>query len=677
MKASACVWLFVVVLGVGAWAQPGGEAPSSLREAIDGAVQTVKPALVRIHVVETYYREGREMKFEASGSGVVISAEGHVITNHHVAGHAKQIKCVFADKEELEAERVGTDPLTDICILKLKCEDGRSFPVVSFGDSEAVRVGDHVLAMGSPLALSQSVTLGIVCNTEMMMPDWMSRHGGLEQDGEDVGALVRWLGHDAQIFGGNSGGPLVNLKGDIIGINEIKMGLGGAIPGNLAKRVSEELIARGSVKRAWLGLEVQPRFKHDPDERGVLVSGTIKGSPATEAGLQAGDRLLSVNGTPIDVEFTVQLPDFNLLVSELPVGEAAQVVIERAGKEETLAITPIEREKYEPKQYEFKQWGLTVRDLSFMMAKEMKRDTADGVMVTSVRSGGPTGDAKPVIKPKDILLEVDGKPIRNVSELRAVTNTITEGAEDPVPTLTAFERKTEKYLTVVKVGIKELQDPGLEVKKAWLSVETQVITRDIAELLGAKDLTGFRITHVFRESTAEKAGLQVGDLILALDGEKMTASAPEHYEELDALVRQYRAGTTAELTVRRGGEELAIPVELVRATKLKREMKKYRDDNFEYTVRDISFFDKAEEEWEQEQRGVMVDEVKSGGWGALGRLAVADLILEVDGTPVPDIEAMKEAMDAVDRDHPDAVVFKVLRGIHTFYLELEPKWELK
>jgi len=632
-----------------------GEMPASLRASIERAVQTVRPALVRIHVVETYYREGREMKFEASGSGAVITPEGHVITNHHVAGHAKQLKCTFADKEEIAAELVGTDPLTDIAVIQLKPKTPRQFAVAAFGDSSAVRVGDHVLAMGSPRALSQSVTLGIVSNTEMTLPEWVSRGGGL----------------------GNSGGPLVNMGGEIIGINEIKMGLAGAIPGNLAKGVAEQLIATGKVRRAWLGVEVQPRLKHGEADRGVLVSGALKDSPADQAGLEAGDLLVSVAGTPVDVRFSVQLPDFNRLVSELPIGEPVEVLIERDGAERTLQVTPEERKRYEPKQYELKQWGLTVRDLSFMLAKELKRDNSDGVLVTSVRPGGPAGDAKPVIKGKDVIVAVGGEPVTGVRALKELTADLTEDAKEPVPALIGFERKTAKFVTVVKVGIKELQDPGLEVKKAWLPVETQVITRDIAELLGDKDLTGFRVVQVYAGSTAEKAGLQVGDLILAVDGEKMTASQPEHYEELPVYIRQYRVGATAELSVRRGGEALTIPVELVRAPKLDREMKKYRDDNFEFTVRDVTFFDKAAEQWKAEQHGVLVDQVKPGGWAALGHLGGLDLILEVDGEAVADVAAMETAMEKIAEARPNAVVFKVLRGIHTFFIELEPKWDTK
>lgn len=654
-----------------------GGAPAVLADSIKNAVNLVNPALVRIDVVEAYYRDGREMKSEASGSGVVITPEGHVITNHHVAGHAKQLKCVFADKSEYEAELVGTDPLTDISIILLKTEEPRTFPVASWGDSSAVCVGDHILAMGSPLALSQSVTLGIISNTEMTMPEWMSRDGGLTIDGEDVGALVRWLAHDAQIFGGNSGGPLVNLKGEVIGINEIRLGLSGAIPINLARAVAEEIIRTGKVRRAWVGLNVQPRLKSDAHKTGALVSTVISGSPADKAGLRSGDLLLSVNDTDIDIQFLVQLPDFNLLIAGLAIGENAVFTVEREGRQETLNVIPAERETYELRQFEQLYWGITIRDISLMMAKEMKRENTDGVLVTSVQSGGPAGDALPPVSEGDVLVEVGGKPVKDVAAFREITNELMAESTAPKPVLATFERKNDRLVTVVKVGTRPLSDPGKEVKKAWLPLEYQVITRDIAESLGQPEMTGFRVTQVYENSTAAQAGIQVGDLILSVDGEPMTASSPEHHEELEALIRQYTAGDTVALGVKRGEETLNISVALIEAPKLAREMKKYQDEIFEFTVRDITFFDRASEKWDREQTGVLVEQVKPGGWAALAGLSTSDLIIGIDHDPVNMVDEVRDKMKVITDSTQEYAVLKIRRGIRVLYLELEPKWDVK
>ncbi|MGH9197174.1 MAG: S1C family serine protease, partial [Acidimicrobiia bacterium] len=277
----------------------GQEGPDGIRTAINIAVARVKPALVRIHVVAVENRQGRELKREATGSGTIITPQGHIVTNHHVVGKASRIVCTLSTKEEIEADLVGTDPLSDVAVIKLRGPSGARFQTASFGDSSRLTVGERVLAMGSPFALSQSVTLGIVSNTEMIMPRLFWPFDRLTLEGEDVGSLVRWIGHDAPIYGGNSGGPLVNLEGEIVGINEISMGLSGAIPSNLAKEVAEGLIRDRRVVRSWTGLEVQPLLKESSPKRGALVSGTIEGSLAQKAGFRSGDILVRFAGQDV------------------------------------------------------------------------------------------------------------------------------------------------------------------------------------------------------------------------------------------------------------------------------------------------------------------------------------------------------------------------------------------
>jgi serine protease Do len=328
-----------------------------------------------------------------------------------------------------------------------------------------------------------------------------------------------------------------------------------------------------------------------------------------------------------------------------------------------------------PKQSELKQWGLTVRDISFLMAKELRRENQDGVIITSVRPGGPSGDAKPSLDPKDVITAIGDATVTNVEEMKKATAALTEGKTEPTPVLVQFERRGQQLVTVVDVGIQELKDPGLEVEKAWLPVETQVITKDIAQNLGDESLTGFRVTRVYTGSSAEKAGIQVGDLILEVDGLELEANAPEDYEELPVLIRQYKVGTSAELTIKRGSDTMTLAVELAPSPKLDREMKKYRDDNFEFTVRDITFFDRAREEWEEGKTGVLVEEIKSGSWAALGMLGVSDLIVEVNGDVVVDVDWFEQKMDTIAQEKPRTVVFKVMRGIYTLFLQFEPQWE--
>ncbi|MFP6581972.1 MAG: PDZ domain-containing protein [Candidatus Hydrogenedentota bacterium] len=652
-----------------------GQSPNSpAQPSIDSVVKAVKPALVRIYVVSTEYWEGRAIKVQSAGSGAIITPEGHVITNHHVAGHATQLICTLSNREEIPAKLIGTDPATDIAIIQLLPKDGRKFPVATFGDSDAVEVGDYVMAMGSPMALSQSVTLGIVSNTELVMPRRMG-FGSFDLDGENVGGLVRWIAHDAFIFGGNSGGPLVDMSGSIIGINEISIALGGAIPGNLAKAMAESIMETGKVERSWLGLKVQPMLKMDDSKTGVLVTGAVPESPADLAGVESGDILLTLNGDAVYVRFDEDLPTLNGMLANLPIGKEIELEVMRGGSKKSLHATAILRENRKLKDHELREWGITAQNISFVMSKELKRDTREGVYISSIRPGGPAGDAKPRLRSRDVIIKMGDRDIPDFATLQAVTEESIGDSEDPVPVLTTFVRGTETLVTVVNVGIRELNDPGLEVKKAWLPVKTQVLTRDIAKALGTPDRKGFRVIHVYPESTADKAGLQEGDIIYSVDDEALTADAPEHYEELPALIRAYRAGTTITLGVQRDGKPTELDVELIRSPKLRREMKKYRDDNFEFTVRDTTFFDDADRQWEGKQEGVLVDEVVSGSWAALGMLQTNDLIQAVGDTSVDTSDSLQEAMETIAEQKPDSVVFKVLRGIYTLYIELEPKWE--
>src|SRR5262249_28597540 len=160
-----------------------------------------------------------------------------------------------------------------------------------------------------------------------------------------------------------------------------------------------------------------------------------------------------------------------------------------------------------------------------------------------------------------------------------------------------------------------------------------------------------------------------------VDEEKLTSTGPEHADEFPALIRQYDIGKTVELSILRNKERVKIPVELVRSPKLRREMKKYRNNDFEFTVRDVAFFDQAAEQWKPGQRGAYVEEVKSGSWAELGSLSSGDLIVEVDGQPIKDVDSLRPVMDTISKEKKQFVVMKVLRGIHTAFLELEPAWK--
>jgi serine protease Do len=671
--ALAAVVLLLGPLGASARPGPGTALTAQEQGTIEAAIAAVTPALVKIDVVIAEYQDGQEKNSEASGSGVIITRQGHVITNHHVAGHAKRLMCTLANRERIEARLVGSDPLSDIAVIKLEPGREPTFPAAAFGDSSLLKLGDRVLAMGSPLAFSQSVTMGIIANRELVMPkdDWRYR---VMLEGEDVGSIVSWIAHDADIYPGNSGGPLVNLRGEIVGINELRMGLSAAIPSNLAREVAAQLIDRGEVTRSWMGLEVQPQLEQQTPHRGVLVSGTVPGSPAERAGFRPGDLLVRLAGHEVNVEFREELVAFNRLALGLPMGAPAEAVVLRGGEQVTLSVVPEQRERVEPEERALKGWGICARDLSLMTIKEMGLASREGVLVTSVQPGGPGDAARPALEAKDVIVRVGETAAKDLEELAAVTKAVIAGATGPTPALVTFVRGGGRYLTVVKLGTREIEDPSREVRKAWLPVDTQVLTRDIAQAIGIPGRTGVLVTRVYDDSTAQKAGLQMGDVIVAVNGEPVSASEPQDLEVLPAMIRQLRIGSAAEVTVVRNGEERKLAVELVASPPLPREMKRYRDVNFGLTVRDITFFDRVDQRWAAEQQGVVVQEVAQGGWAALGGAAAGDLIVAVDAAPAPDVEAVKEIMAGVAQRRPDSVVLQVVRGIHHLYVELRPAW---
>ncbi len=649
---------------------------------LDVAITAVYPALVQIYVLTSQPVEGRERKYQASGSGAIISLEGHVVTNHHVAGKALAIRCVLSTREELEAKLVGTDPLTDISIVKLdlssRAKNAPPLSVAKFGQSSQLRVGEPILAMGCPLAISQSVTKGIISNLDMIFPKSMT--GGLTLDGEDVGSIVKWIGHDAPIFPGNSGGPLVNLKGEIVGINEIGYGLAGAIPADLASVIARDLMEHGAVRRAWIGANFQPLLKTTGTSvlaRGVLVSGVIPGSPAEKAGLKAGDLVAAVDGAPVTVRFREELPSFIRSVVSKPVGEPIEFAVQREGKENRLKITSELRDEAQGKEVEFSEWGMTARRLTKIEAKEMQRPDTRGVLIGSVRQGGPVNLAQPSLRMQDVITEVAGKTVADLDAFRKVTDELTRGKNEPEPVLVAFERENTRQLAVVEVGIRPPQDPPAEARKAWLPVATQVLSKKLASALGIKGKMGVRITQVYPESTAEKAGFQIGDIITHVDDQLVEASESHDTEVFESMLWAYKVGSRPEFSVIRDRKPMKISAELIDAPKEEQELRVHEDVAFEFKARDISYLDRVKNKWDKEQMGALVTQVDSGGWAAIGGLRTDDLIQSVDGTLVNDVKDLETILKGVRDRKPHQVIFFVKRGISTLFIEIEPAWRDK
>lgn len=652
--------------------------PMSTNETLPqdmASVQRVQRALIRIHVVSTESSEGRRVQLESAGSGVILTADGYAVTNHHVAGKGTRLRVTLPSREEISADLVGTDAMSDIAVIKLKPEIPTTFPYAEWGDSNSLQVGDRVYALGSPLALSQSVTKGIVSNTQMILPTVFGSER-FELDGEDVGSIVRWIGHDAVIQHGNSGGPLVNERGEVVGINEIGYGLGGAIPANLAKSVAADIIRDGEVRRSYLGILFQPRPKSHATEPGALIATVLENSPAEKAGVKPGDRLLEIEGEKINARFAEEIPLLNQKLAALDIGKAVNVTVLRGDKEIPLNLLPVKRERVITPEVEFRALGLTGRNLSVWTQLERSRDSRDGVLVTTTRPGGPAGTAKPNIEGDDILVKIGDDPVSNVLMLEKSVAKITKGQGAPVPTVLEFERESKRFLSVVEVGVKDLDDPGSERARAWVPVDTQVITRELAKALGNPKLKGVRISQTFGSGEKQAdSPFKVGDLITALDGEPLQISEAHDSEVFVNEIRQRKVGAKTEFTIQRDGKEQTITYDLPARPKPPREMARYRNLDFGFIVREIAYLDKQKATFTPEDNPrVLVDAVTPGSWAGLARLAVGDLIISIDGGPIASVADVQAALKKAADSKARYVEMKVRRKTLTAFLEIEPLW---
>ena len=348
-----------------------------------------------------------EEKVQSLGSGFIISSDGYILTNNHVVKNADRIVVQLSDRRELRAKLIGADERTDVALLKV---DAKDLPTVKIGDSSKLQVGQWVLAIGSPFGLQYSATQGIVSALGRSLPS---------------DTYVPFIQTDAAVNPGNSGGPLFDTDGEVIGINSQIysntggfMGLSFAIPINVAMNVAKQLKAQGYVTRGWLGVYIQP-VSQDLAESfglkrpiGALVAKVFPRSPASKAGLKAGDVILSFDGK--EVEESDHLPP---LVAATPIGKTVDIVVQRNGERKTLRATIeklTDQDKSVPEsKREVPNLNITVADLSEQQRAKLKLDDR-GVLVKGVDEG-PAADAG--IRPGDILLMLNQKDVHNTEEL--------------------------------------------------------------------------------------------------------------------------------------------------------------------------------------------------------------------------------------------------------------------
>ena len=349
------------------------------------------------------------------GSGFLISEDGYIVTNHHVIAEADQINVRLSDKEEYKAKVIGTDDKTDLALIKIN--PTRSLSTVPFGKSADLQIGDWVIAIGNPFGLEQTVTAGIVSAKGRVI-------GG--------GPYENFIQTDASINPGNSGGPLLNVKGEVVGINTAifsqtggNIGIGFAVPIDLAQSIITQLKDKGKVTRGWLGVAIQPVTPElaQPfgleEPQGALVADVTHGSPADKAGLERGDVILSFNNTP--VKDSHELP---ALVAQTPVGERVTVTVLRGGKERSFTVKLGEltdqRTEAESDEENEDSWGITVANLSTETRRRFQLDRNQrGVVVVEVERGSPAEAAG--VQPGDVIEEVNRQAVNSVQDFTKAT----------------------------------------------------------------------------------------------------------------------------------------------------------------------------------------------------------------------------------------------------------------
>jgi serine protease Do len=654
---------------------------TNLRKVVAQSRDHVFPALVNISVVTVDYYGGKEHKSRAVGSGTIISKDGYVLTNQHVTNDGKKFRCTLADEEEIAADLIGEDPLTDLAVLKLNLTERKAkgqLPVAAFGDSDGLEIGDYVMAMGSPFALSRSVTLGIVSNTRRVFAGSMASDDGDEmqlESGQRTGLFTQWIQHDAAINPGNSGGPLVNLKGQIVGVNELGgSGLGFAIPSNLARKVAEQLIQRGEVLRSWIGVSFKPIEKTGLD-KGVLINSVVKDEPAYKAGIRAGDVVLAIDGRPVTVRFPEEVPPLMKSIADLPIGSAVRVQYERDGKTAETTITTTRLQKDRGKELAFRLWGLTGMEITEKIAFDHHLDSTEGVMVSSVRDGGPAALAEPSLAGGDVLRSVDGQKVKNLDEFVKVYEKTSNSDKPAKSILVQFDRSGKNNVTLIKPKANEEEDPPREVAKAWVGIDTQPVLKDLAEKLGNAKGLGFRVTRIYPKTQAAQSDLKVGDIIVSLNGDEVRPRGMQDAGLLARLIRRLKIGGSATLGVLRDGNPQQVSVELERTRITPDEALRDQNRDFELGVRELTFFDRDDNYWGDDVTGVIVSQVEPAGWAGLGGIRPGDLIQRIGNHDIADIEGYRKAMKAITKAQPDRAVFVILRDQRTHFQYVEPDWK--
>lgn len=371
------------------------------------------PAVVYIQVVTGNLKSGRAQNDVVSGSGVLITPDGELLSNWHVVDKAQSIRCLLNDGRAFTAKVVGLDKDLDLSLLKLDLPEGTPpLPYAAIDYEDRLTEGDFVMAMGAPWGLNRSVSIGIVSCASRYLPE---------------GTYSLWYQTDASISPGNSGGPLVNTDGKVVGINTLGMLMGGtvgfSIPAPTIRDALPRLREYGKVNWAWLGFQLQPLrdFNRDiyfdfPD--GVIVSGTEPGSPARKAGFLPNDRIVAIDGKPVTVGTNEEMPGFRRMLGLLPFGKPVAFTVVREGKTVVIDAAPVAKGEVEGEEVSCPRWGFTAKAINRFDTPNLHYYRNSGVYIYGVSDFGNAAQAE--LRPNDILVSIDGEPVNTPAELETL-----------------------------------------------------------------------------------------------------------------------------------------------------------------------------------------------------------------------------------------------------------------
>ena len=433
-------------------ASPPAERPIDFRDTIQAAEKAVFPSLAYIRVVRKDLSSGKDEKGVVSGSGVVIDPSGELLTNHHVIDKAEEIRCLLTDGSSYAARVAGFDQDLDIALLRLeRPADAPPLPAAELS-SGTVQIGDVVLAMGAPWGLARSVTMGIVSCTDRYL--------------EGAGRYTLWYQTDAAISPGNSGGPLVDTAGRVVGINARGVLFGDqafTIPSPTILEVLPALRTEGHAGWAWFGFQFQPLRDFDRNmafeaTNGVVVSGTDLGSPARKAGFRAGDRIVAVDGEPVTALTWEEMPALERRLGRVAEGTETRFSVVRGPHGIEIAVAPRAKGAVEGEEKVLPRWGFTAKEINRFDNPKLAFYAPDGGIFVSATSWDGNAESAG-IKENDIIREIGGKPVASLEDLSAIYDDAMAHLDERTKIDVVVERRGRR----VPLKLNYFEDPEKEI----------------------------------------------------------------------------------------------------------------------------------------------------------------------------------------------------------------------